>query len=128
MLSVALRGRRAFTLVELLVVVLILAILMAVALPLYLDAVQQSEIRTCQANMQTIANAAQAYKVKDTNHTFGTLPVSGAAIGQRYTDLQATPTCPKGGTYTVAAEGTGIRISCSVEGHGSFVPGVGVSP
>ena len=54
----------AFTLIELLVVVLILAILTAVALPLYLSSVKDSEKKTCQTNMQTIANAVQAYKVR----------------------------------------------------------------
>jgi prepilin-type N-terminal cleavage/methylation domain-containing protein len=48
--------RRGFTLVELLVVVLILATLMAVALPLYLSSVSDSGTKTCRANMQTISN------------------------------------------------------------------------
>ena len=44
------RRKRGFTLIELLVVVLILAILMAVALPLYLSAISDSETKTCRAN------------------------------------------------------------------------------
>src|SRR5215468_8161298 len=55
-----LNKKSGFTLIELLVVVLILAILMAVALPLYLNAVADSSRKTCRANMQTIANAVQA--------------------------------------------------------------------
>jgi len=57
------RNRKGFTLIELLVVVLILSILMAVALPLYLSAVADSQKKTCRANMQTIANAVQAARV-----------------------------------------------------------------
>ena len=55
------RKRSGFTLIELLVVILILAILMAIALPLYLRAVKDSERQTCRSNMQTIAIACQAY-------------------------------------------------------------------
>ena len=58
------KNRRAFTLVELLVVVLILAILMAVALPLYLGAIASSERGAARANMQTIANANQSHKLQ----------------------------------------------------------------
>ena len=43
------RNRKGFTLIELLVVVLILAILMAVAMPLYLSAVADSQKKTCRA-------------------------------------------------------------------------------
>ena len=57
--------RRGFTLIELLVVVLILAILMSVALPLYLSAVGDSQKKTCRANLQTIANAVLASKIKN---------------------------------------------------------------
>ena len=54
------RNRRGFTLIELLVVVLILAVLMAVSIPLYLSAVADSQRKTCRANMQTIANAVRS--------------------------------------------------------------------
>ena len=64
-LNAATRNRKGFTLIELLVVVLILSILMAVALPLYLSAVSDSQRKTCRANMQTIANAVQAARVKN---------------------------------------------------------------
>src|SRR5436190_23809423 len=58
------RKRGGFTLIELLVVVLILAILMAVALPAYLSAVADSSKKTCRANMQTVANAVQAARTQ----------------------------------------------------------------
>lgn len=63
---------KAFTLVELLVVVLILAILMAVALPLYLSAISNSARRTARGNMHTLINAEQVYRLKK-NHYTGTL-------------------------------------------------------
>ena len=129
------RTRKAFTLIELLVVVLILAILMAVALPLYLSAVADSQKKTCRANMQTIANAVQAARVKTVANDYSAFV--GAVSTTTEPDLQSVPICPNGGTYNVTtsgslndANGNGVTIpansfgvSCSASGHGGFIPG-----
>ena len=117
------RGRKGFTLIELLVVVLILAILMAVALPLYLNAVADSEKKTCRANLQTIANAVQAARVENRLADYSTL--LGAVSVAKEPDLQSVPKCPTTGSYTVEAGTTGpYKVTCSVSAHGSFEPGV----
>jgi type IV pilus assembly protein PilA len=119
---VCLRRRKCgFTLIELLVVVLILAILMAVALPLYLAAVSDSARKTCRANMQTIAHAEQAYRVK---YRQGYSPTIDPGL---LPDLQAAPVCPSSGTYSVTVDtpAGGFTVNCSDASHGSFVPGDG---
>src|SRR5437588_2277126 len=88
--------RKGFTLIELLIVILVLAILMAVALPLYLAAVSDSQVKTCRANMQTISNAEAAWKTSDSTHTYTT------NLSSLNTNLGATPVCPSGGAYSVA--------------------------
>src|SRR5579884_1081613 len=90
------RNRKGFTLIELLVVVLILAILMAVALPLYLSAVADSQKKTCRANMQTIANAVQAARVKNVSANYNSF--AGAVSTTLEPDLQSVPICPNGGS------------------------------
>ena len=120
------KGRRGFTLIELLVVVLILAVLMAVSIPLYLSAVADSQKKTCRSNMQTIANAVQAGRVK------GQLTDYSSFVGSVSTtleaDLQAIPVCPTAGIYTIANGTSGsastFKVICSASGHGSFEPGV----
>ncbi|HXG23036.1 MAG TPA: type II secretion system protein, partial [Chthonomonadales bacterium] len=87
--------RKGFTLIELLIVILVLAILMAVALPLYLAAVSDSQLKSCRSNMQTIANAEAAYKTQSSAHTYTTV------LSQLNDNLGATPVCPSGGTYSV---------------------------
>ena len=133
MLKIKKNNRKGFTLVELLVVVLILATLMAVALPLYLSSVADSSKKTCRANMQSIANAAQAWKVKNRAADFSTLTISALTP-----DLGATPVCPDGGAYSLSTSGTvaddagtaqaiptgSLGIVCSHTGHNGFIPGV----
>ena len=116
--------RRGFTLIELLVVVLILAILMSVALPLYLSAVGDSQKKTCRANLQTIANAVTSAKVKGLLADYSSF--AGAVSTAKEPDLQSVPICPTGGAYTIgqgaSLDDTSFAVSCA--NHGSFEPGV----
>jgi len=125
------RSRKGFTLIELLIVILVLAILMAVALPLYLSAVSDSQLKTCRSNMQTIANAEQAYKTSTPAHVYTT------TLTDLDSNLGSTPICPSAGTYSVtistgastAQNGAtvpsgGLVIACSATGHGVFAPGI----
>ena len=128
-LLAASRNRKGFTLIELLVVVLILAILMAVAMPLYLSAVADSQKKTCRANMQTIANAAMAARIKTGAADFSGF--IGAVTTTLEPDLAAVPACPVAGitAYTIAAgtTATSFKVVCSTTGtglHGTFEPGV----
>jgi type IV pilus assembly protein PilA len=129
------RACRAFTLIELLIVILVMSILMAIALPLYLAAVSDSQVKTCRSNMQTIADAEQAYKTQSVAHAYTT------TLSNLLGNLGALPVCPNGGVYAVAiSDGTGISngktiqlggliVSCSGQTfgglpHGTFAPGV----
>src|SRR5881392_732228 len=125
------RSRRGFTLIELLIVILVLAIWMAVALPLYLAAVADSQVKTCRANMQTISNAEAAWKTSDTSHLYTT------TLSNLNGNLGATPVCPSGGTYAVvlstgsttannggSVPNGGLVVTCTYTGHGRFAPGI----
>jgi len=56
-----LRNRRGFTMVELLVVIIIISVLVAVALPRYFAAIYAGRVRACQSNFKIINTAVQAY-------------------------------------------------------------------
>jgi type II secretion system protein G len=58
--------RRAFTLIELLIVVAIIAILAAIAVPNFLEAQVRSKVSRCAADIRSIRTALEAYRV-DTN-------------------------------------------------------------
>jgi len=120
------RPKRGFTLIELLVVVLILAVLMAVSIPLYLSAVADSQKKTCRSNMQTIANAVHAARVKSQAPDFSGFvgPVSSA----NEPDLLNVPICPVAGSYTIehgsSGNATTFKVRCTATGHGTFEPGL----
>lgn len=59
--------RRAFTLIELLIVVAIIAILAAIAVPNFLEAQMRAKITRVKADMRTCATALESYNV-DENH------------------------------------------------------------
>ena len=118
--------RKGFTLIELLVVVLILAILMSVALPLYLSAVGDSQKKVCRSNLQTISTAVQAARTRGLLADYSTL--MGAVRNDHELDLVTNPICPQSGTYTVemgsSGDNTTFKAKCSITAHGTFEPGV----
>ena len=130
-------ARQGFTLVEMLVVILVLSVLLAIALPLYLNAVSDAGKKSCRANMQTISNAAEAARVR-----MGSADFTAILATNRYgidvdpadesigalTDLQAIPVCPNNGVYSLrrgnTRNSTTFRVRCRGANHGTFQPGV----
>lgn len=103
------RARRGFSLVELLAVVLVLAVLAAVAIPLYISQRKSAAGRVCKANIAAIAAAESAYAVRNNAYA----PIASLLTAAE--GLTETPTCPLGGAYTLdpTTGGTGaITIAC----------------
>ena len=116
------RTRSGFTLVELLTVILIIAILLNTALPLYLNVMVDARKKTCRANLATIADAVQAARVKNMSVDYSAIITSGVTTAN-LADLRSVPVCPSGGTYSLATGSTASSFKAQCTIHGSYEPG-----
>jgi prepilin-type N-terminal cleavage/methylation domain-containing protein len=96
-------GREGFTLVEIMIVVLIIGILLAIAVPNFIKARETSRTKSCIANLKQI-DAAKEQWAMETKAAANATVVAAALYPGQY--IKNTPTCPSGGTYTVNAIGT----------------------
>jgi type IV pilus assembly protein PilA len=119
--------RRAFTLVEIMIVVAIIALLAAIAIPNLLRARLQANESSAQAALKTIATAEITFR--SANATYSDLPGLGAAT-PAYIDGTlgcAAEPCTKSGynfsTTDIAGESfhaTGVPVTANVTGVRSF--------
>lgn len=102
------QDQKGFTLVELMVVVVILGILVAIAVPLYNTQTEKAKRATCFANQRMIESAAVQYALdKDKEIT----EVNDLDDLNDYFQGNAPTTCPSTGeAYSI----TGGKVTCTV--------------
>lgn len=105
--AVSVRRVRGFTLIEVMITVVIIAILAAVAYPSYMDYVRRGNRSAAQTFMMTIANRQEQYLL--TNRSYAATPAALSLIQppettDRYTFAINLPTTT---SYTITATATG---------------------
>ncbi len=66
--------KRAFTLIELLIVVAIIAILAAIAVPNFLEAQTRAKVSRCKSDLRSLATALESYCADNSRYPFDRLP------------------------------------------------------
>ena len=109
------KARHGFTLVEIMIVVLIIGILLAIAVPNFIRARESSRSKSCVSNLKQIDSAKEQWAM-DNKKVTGDVPLTTDLYGvTKY--VKSTPACPSNGTYTIAAIGT--SPSCSIGANGT---------
>lgn len=102
--------QRAFTLVEIMVVVLIISILLMIAVPGWMNARDNSRQKTCVSNLRQISDAKEIWAT-DTKQSDGA-PCTQSDLFPNYISGSKFPSCPTNGTYNIDVVGN--PPSCSI--------------
>jgi prepilin-type N-terminal cleavage/methylation domain-containing protein len=107
--------KAGFTLVEIMIVVAIIGVLAAIAIPNYVRARANSQQSACINNLRQIDGAINEWALETGQSTGAS--VATVAIVSAYIKLNSNnsvPICPAGGTYTTATVGSAPQVSCSL--------------
>jgi prepilin-type N-terminal cleavage/methylation domain-containing protein len=102
-----------FTLVEIMIVVAIIGLLAAIAIPNFTKSRTRAQAQVCTENLSKIESAKQIWAVEN-NKVDGDVPTTGDLVGPLLF-LKQMPACPGGGTYQFNSVGT--TATCSISGH-----------
>ncbi len=105
--------KQGFTLVEIMIVVMIIGLLAAIALPGFQKAREASQTNACINNLRVIEGAMDQYALENNQATGATVAMSDLTGAGNFIDEE--PVCPASGSYTVSQVGT--APTCDVTGH-----------
>src|SRR5262245_23230638 len=88
-----------FTLVEIMIVVAIIGLLAAIAIPNFVKARQNSQRNACIANMKQIDGAKATWAMESKASTGASVADTDIYGTDKY--IRQAPNCPGGGSYTI---------------------------
>jgi len=104
--------KQGFTLVEIMIVVAIIAILAAVAIPNFIKYRDDARKQSCISNMHQLQTAAESWLTANPGTKAPTLTQLCGTEAGKY--LKKTPTCPTdGAAYTISLTDGAIGVTCS---------------
>jgi prepilin-type N-terminal cleavage/methylation domain-containing protein len=108
-------GRAGFTLVEIMIVVAIIGMLAAIAIPNFMRARSRSQANACINNLRQIDGAINQWAMETgqaDGTTLGNVQTFSGYI--KLNSANSVPGCPANGTYSTFNVGSVPQISCSL--------------
>ncbi|MGO9587159.1 MAG: competence type IV pilus major pilin ComGC [Limisphaerales bacterium] len=109
-------GSAAFTLVEIMIVVAIIGLLAAIAIPNLVKARSTSQANACINNMHQIDGAVTEWALEKGKKTGDPAPslTSDLTPYLRLNSSSSIPSCPAGGSYIMNTVGAIPQITCTL--------------